>query len=62
MPVVEQLLSPGCSVPACCCGEEMRMASKRSLSEGTQMHIRIYDCPACHREMHLTVWGTDALT
>ena len=62
MQVVEQVFSPGCSVPACRCGTEMHVASKGSLPEANHTHIRIYECRACDHEMHLTVWGPDALT
>jgi len=62
MPVVEQLFSPGCNAPACRCGKEMYAASERSLPDGSYTHVRVYKCRACHHEMHLTVWDTDALT
>jgi hypothetical protein len=60
MDVVEQLLSPGCDVPACRCGKEMYRASKDSAPEENRTHIRIYKCRACQHEMHLTVWSPDA--
>jgi hypothetical protein len=25
-------------------------------------HIRVYNCPACHHEVWLTVWGADTVT
>src|ERR1700677_2094182 len=59
MPVVEKLLLPDSGVPACRCGKKMRMVGRRSLREDDYTQIRIYDCRACHHEMHLTVWGSD---
>jgi hypothetical protein len=54
----ERLLVPGCTeLPACRCGKEMHVARTRSLAGKSDTHIRVYDCPACHHEMHLTVWG-----
>lgn len=56
----EQLFSPGCGVTPCRCGKEMGVASRRSLPGGNRGHIRVYECVACHHEMHLTVWSDDA--
>jgi hypothetical protein len=57
----ERLLVPGCTeLPACRCGTEMDVARTYSLAGKIDTHIRVYDCPACHHEMHLTVWGADA--
>jgi hypothetical protein len=59
----ERLLVPGCTeLPACRCGKEMHVARTRSLGGNSDTHIRVYDCPACHHEMHLTVWGAAAVT
>jgi hypothetical protein len=59
----ERLLVPGCTeLPACRCGKEMHVARTHSLAGNSDTHIRVYDCPACHHEMHLTVWGTAAVT
>ena len=48
--------------PECRCGKKMRSAGIESLPERSDTHIRIYDCPACHHEMRLTVWGPDVLS
>ena len=48
-------------LPECRCGNKMHIAST-PLSERRDTHIRVYDCPACHHEMRLTVWGADAVT
>jgi hypothetical protein len=37
-------------------------ANKSSLVASKHTYVRIYECPACHHEMRLTVWGTDDLT
>ena len=56
----ERLLVPGCTdLPACRCGKEMQIARTSSLLESTETHIRVYDCPACHHEPRLTVWGAE---
>ena len=56
----ERLLVPGCTdLPACRCGKEMQIARTSSLPEGTEAHIRVYDCPVCHHELRLTVWGRE---
>jgi len=56
----ERLLVPGCAeLPACRCGKEMHVARTYSMVGKSDTHIRVYDCPACHHEMRLTVWGTD---
>jgi hypothetical protein len=49
-------------LPACQCGRKMRIASIEPQLERSDTHVRIYDCRACHREMWLTVWGTDVLS
>jgi hypothetical protein len=49
-------------LPKCRCGREMHIAGIDPLSERSETHIRVYDCPACQHEMRLTVWGTDALS
>lgn len=57
----ERLLVPGCTeLPACRCGKEMRIARTCSVPESTETHIRVYDCPVCHHELRLTVWGAVA--
>jgi hypothetical protein len=57
----ERLLVPGCAeLPACRCGKEMHVARTHSLARKSDTHIRVYNCPTCHHEMHLTVWGADA--
>jgi hypothetical protein len=59
----ERLLVPGCTeLPACQCGQEMLVARTESSPKRTDTHIRIYDCPSCHREMRLTIWGADPTT
>jgi len=59
----ERLLDPGCTeLPACRCGKEMHVARTHSLAGKSDTHIRVYDCPACHHEMHLTVWAAAAVT
>ena len=56
----ERLLVPGCTdLPACRCGKEMQIVRTSSLPESTEAHIRVYDCPACHHELRLTVWGAE---
>jgi hypothetical protein len=56
----ERLLEPGCTdLPACQCGKEMRIARTSALPESTETHIRVYDCPVCHHELRLTVWGAE---
>jgi hypothetical protein len=59
----ERLLVPGCTeLPACRCGTEMHIARTNSLAGKSDTHIRVYDCPACHHEMRLTVWGANPVT
>jgi hypothetical protein len=56
----ERLLVPGCTdLPACRCGKEMQIVRTSSFPEGTEAHIRVYDCPVCHHELRLTVWGAE---
>jgi hypothetical protein len=63
MSAFERLLVPGFTeFPDCRCGKEMRIASIDPLPERRDTHIRVYDCPACHHEMRLTVWGSDTST
>jgi hypothetical protein len=33
-----------------------------ALRERGDIHIRVYNCPACHHEMWLTVWDADTVT
>ena len=37
----------------------MRATNSDMLQERNDTHIRAYNCPECHHEMRLTVWGTD---
>jgi hypothetical protein len=48
--------------PECRCGKKMHSAGIESLPERGDTHIRIYNCPACHHEMRVTVWGADVLS
>ena len=58
MSIFERLLVPGCTeLPECRCGKEMHVASIDPLPQQSDAHIRVYDCPACHHEMRLTVWA-----
>ena len=60
MSAIERLLVPGSTeLPACHCGDEMRIASLDPVPETRDAHIRIYKCPSCAREMRLTVWASD---
>jgi hypothetical protein len=61
MSAFERLLSSITELPECRCGKEMRIASFDSSPKRSDTHIRVYDCPACHHEMRLTVWGTDVV-
>jgi hypothetical protein len=56
----ERLSVPGFNeLPNCRCGRELHIVSIDPLPERSDTHIRIYNCPACHHEIRLTVWGTD---
>jgi hypothetical protein len=56
----ERLLVSGYTeLPACRCGKEMHIARTDSLAGKSDAHIRVYDCPTCHHEMRLTVWGAN---
>jgi hypothetical protein len=58
MSAIERLLVPGSTeLPACHCGDEMRIASLDPAPQSSDAHIRIYKCPSCAREMRLTVWS-----
>jgi hypothetical protein len=58
----ERLLVPGCTeLPTCQCGKEMDIARTHSVPESTETHIRVYSCPACRRELRLTVWGAEQM-
>jgi hypothetical protein len=60
MSAIERLLVPGSTeLPACHCGDEMRIASLDPVPESSDAQIRIYKCPSCAREMRLTVWASD---
>ena len=57
---LERLLAPGCAeLPACRCGEEMRLDHTDPARERADTQIRVYKCPACHHEMRLTVWAVE---
>jgi hypothetical protein len=56
------LLPGGTESPECRCGKKMRTASADPFLGKRDTHIRVYDCPVCHHEMRLTVWGADALS
>jgi hypothetical protein len=59
MSAIERLLVPGSTdLPACHCGDEMRIASRDPVPEKGDAVIRIYRCPSCTREMRLTVWAS----
>jgi hypothetical protein len=59
----DRLVVPGFTeLPVCRCGKDMHIASINRLPERTDTHIRVYDCPACHHEVRLTVWGADPVT
>ena len=60
MSLFERLLEPCCiELPACACGKEMHIANLNPIPQRSDAHIRVYNCPACHHEMRLTVWATD---
>jgi hypothetical protein len=60
MSLFERLLEPGCiELPACACVKEMHIANLDPIPQRNDAHIRVYNCPACHHEMRLTVWATD---
>jgi hypothetical protein len=60
MSVYERLLSPGSTeLPACRCGEEMKLDRIEHLLPETDARIRIYVCPMCGHEVRLTVWADD---
>ena len=62
MSAFERLLVPGCTeLPACRCGKEMQIASLDQLPGRSDVYVRVYNCPACHQERRLTVWGTDTV-
>jgi len=55
----ERFLEPDCAeLPVCRCGKEMYIAFTRSSPKTPEIHIRVYNCPACDHEMHLAIWGT----
>ena len=59
MSAIERLLVPGSTdLPACHCGDDMRITSHDSVPEKGDAVIGIYKCPSCAREMRLTVWTT----
>jgi hypothetical protein len=37
----------------------MQLTRIEELPNRTDAEIRIYNCPACHHEMRLTVWSED---
>jgi hypothetical protein len=37
----------------------MHIARTYFLPESDNTHIRVYDCPACHHELRLTVWDAE---
>jgi hypothetical protein len=59
MSAFERLLVPGSTdLPACHCGDDMRIVSHDPIPEKGDAVIRIYKCPSCTREMRLTVWAS----
>ena len=59
MSAIERLLVPGSTdLPACHCGDDMRIASQDQAPKKGDAVIRIYKCPSCTREMRLTVWAS----
>jgi len=52
---LERLLEPGSiERPACHCTAEMHL--ERTEAVHSDSEIRIFRCPACERELRLTVW------
>lgn len=57
----ERLLAPGSTEkPDCQCGAEMRLARVTQADQAPAAEIRVYQCPACERELRLTVWADAA--
>jgi hypothetical protein len=58
--MIERLLEPGSTeLPTCECGKEMYLAKTESKSPDT--HLKIFECPACRREMRLMVWSAEEI-
>jgi hypothetical protein len=57
----ERLLTPGSpEMPDCPCGAEMRVAQSLQADKSPDIEVRVYECPACRRELRLTVWADAA--
>lgn len=57
----ERLLAPGSTEkPDCQCGAEMRLVRVTHADQAPAAEIRVYQCPACERELRLTVWADAA--
>jgi len=54
--MIERLLEPGSTeLPDCMCGNQMRLGGLRAATNDTE--IKTFFCPACERELRLTVWS-----
>jgi hypothetical protein len=54
----ERLLAPGSAErPSCSCGEEMHLKGVTDSVPARGTETRVYCCPACQREVRLTVWA-----
>lgn len=58
MSVLERVLEPGSTeLLDCRCGKEMNVVRTKTSADRPEACIRIYECPACHHELQLTVWA-----
>jgi hypothetical protein len=48
-------------IPACRCGKEMRLFAPSLMPAPEETHVNSYGCNGCGSELHVTVWGCDAL-
>ena len=62
MSLFERLLEPGCTeMPACRCGQEMKLVRVEPISIRDDAKIQIYHCSKCEHELRLTVWAVEAV-
>ena len=62
MSIFERLLERGCTeLPACRCGQEMKLVRVDPISIRDDAKIQIYHCSKCEHELRLTVWAVDAV-
>jgi lipopolysaccharide biosynthesis regulator YciM len=46
-------------IPACICGNELRLSAPHSMPGEDVTHVRVYRCEGCGHETRIIIWGAD---